>query len=107
MSYTEFLITYNFPSTPKEYAIVFDAIPPGIRMLFKDVQDTGSSVSLPNLMDTHVGKICLTHYKNSNKKICALFQSEYVTTPYVVSYWNSLYMISTGKKFGQFQTNFV
>lgn len=87
MSYSEFLDAYKFPVTPKEYAILFDAIPSGIIMLFKGVQSIVSPDSLPNPVDTIVGKICLTNYKNSNKNICGLFQL--LSVPHVVSYWNA------------------
>ncbi|CAI5676219.1 unnamed protein product [Oreochromis niloticus] len=89
MSYSEFLNTYKFPATPKEYAILFDAIPTGIIMLFKGIQPCISSVSLPNPLDSHIGRICLINHSKSNKNIRALFQTESLTIPHVVSFWNS------------------
>lgn len=89
MSYSEFLNTYKFPATPKEYAILFDAIPTSIIMLFKGIQPCISSVSLPNPLDSHIGRIYLTNHSKSNKNIRALFQTESPTIPHVVSYWNS------------------
>ena len=34
-NYSEFLARYNKPVTPKEFSIVFDAIPSGLCILFK------------------------------------------------------------------------
>jgi len=42
MSYTEFLNTYA--ATPKEYSIVYDTIPSGVKMLFRSVDFNISSV---------------------------------------------------------------
>jgi len=33
LNYKEFLSRFNIPITPKEFAIVFDAIPSGVRLL--------------------------------------------------------------------------
>lgn len=90
LSYSEFLNTFQFLVTPKEYAIVFGAIPNGVIMLFKNSNISSPvPVSLPNPLLSPVGKTCFTHtLRNANKNIRALFQKESVSVPYVVSYWN-------------------
>uniref|UniRef100_A0A8C6M3H9 Reverse transcriptase domain-containing protein n=1 Tax=Nothobranchius furzeri TaxID=105023 RepID=A0A8C6M3H9_NOTFU len=89
MSYTELLNTYKFPATPKEYAVLFAAIPMGVRMLFKGVLPVVPPISPPDLVNTYVGKVCLIEHKNSNRNIRALFQRESLSVPYVIFYWNS------------------
>lgn len=90
MSYNEFLLFFKFPVTPKEYAIVFDAIPSGIIMLIKSAfTPPPGAITVSNIVESYVGKICFSSHKH-NKNIRALFQKELVTIPYVVSYWNTL-----------------
>uniref|UniRef100_A0A1A8GMK6 Reverse transcriptase domain-containing protein n=1 Tax=Nothobranchius korthausae TaxID=1143690 RepID=A0A1A8GMK6_9TELE len=89
MSYTELLNTYKVPATPKEYAILFAAIPMGVRMLFKGVLPVVPPISPPDPVNTYVGKVCLIEHKNSNRNIRALFQRESLSVPYVIFYWNS------------------
>lgn len=90
-SYQEFLQHYRIPITPKQYAIVFDAIPSGVLMLFK----SNMSVSVPDIpftdvTDSPVGNVCFnpSGCKN-NRKIRALFQGNIVSVPPAISYWNS------------------
>ncbi len=88
LSYYEFLQKCNFPVSPKEFAVVFDAVPSGVITLFKGLNRTLYTV--PPLCDpfqTTVGKACLVPH-SSNKLICALFQKEVVSKPYVIAYWS-------------------
>ena len=90
LSYEDFLILYNVPITPREYAIVFDAIPSGTLMLFKGIPWPHLH-ELPSLnpFDSLVGEMCFSLLpKNNNKSIRALFQKNVVSIPYVHTYWN-------------------
>ena len=87
-SYREFLSTYNIPVTPKEFAIVFDAIPSGTIMLFKYTGRLPPTVSLPDVAESPVGRICFSQLPHNNKNIRALFQKEIVSIPNVTFYWN-------------------
>ncbi len=52
-SYREFLSKYNVPVTPKEFSIVFDAVPSGTIMLFRNTGGTlPISVSLSGAAQT-------------------------------------------------------
>jgi len=90
LSYSELLKKYGIPIPPKEYAIVFDAIPSGVIMLLKS--SFTSELTLLNLDPavTSVGQICFcTKKSNNNCNIRALFQKDIISVPNVVSYWNS------------------
>lgn len=89
MSYSEFL-KYGIPILPKEYALVFDAIPSGVIMLLKNsIASELTSLKL-NPADTSVGQICFsTTKRNNNRDIHALFQKDIVSAPNVISYLNS------------------
>lgn len=89
-NYSEFLVKHGIPIAPKEFAIVADAVPQGVLMLFKGF--SFSSLCHPmDLCETFVGKQCFSLSKTkNNKKIRVLFQEESVSTPYVISYWNGL-----------------
>lgn len=86
MNYSEFLCTYHIPVTPKEFAVVMDAIPSGVIMLFKDHSTTPFSYPSP-VTETTIGKVCFSTYPNRNRKIRALFQKSIATVPYVTHHW--------------------
>uniref|UniRef100_A0A3P9L5I7 Reverse transcriptase domain-containing protein n=1 Tax=Oryzias latipes TaxID=8090 RepID=A0A3P9L5I7_ORYLA len=86
MSYNQFLTTYNIPVTPKEFAIVMDAIPKGVIMLFKGLVHPLPSHSV-SLFETNIGKTCFTRTSTRNKKIRSLFQKDIAVVPYVTHYW--------------------
>ena len=90
-SYGKFLSAYNIPVTPREFDIVFDAIPSGIMMLFRNaVRPLHIFASLPDPADSPVGKVCFSQHPHSSKDIGALFQKDIVSVPHVMSYWNQL-----------------
>lgn len=98
LSYYEFLQKFNFPVSPKEFAVVFDAVPSGVITLFKGLDRILYLV--PPLCDpfqTTVGKACLVPH-SSNKLIRALFQKEVVSKPYVIAYWSNFTNITNWKK---------
>lgn len=69
--------------------LVFDAIPSGTLILFRNLPNPLPSVSVPNPIDSHIGKICFsTLSRNNNRHIRALFQKDVVSVPHVISYWN-------------------
>lgn len=87
-NYSEFLVKHGIPVSPKDFAIVADAIPQGVFMLFKGLSFPVTFHSA-DLWKTFIGKNCLSLSKSKcNKKIRALFQEDFVTVPYVMSYWN-------------------
>lgn len=69
--------------TPKEFTVVFYAIPSEVIVLFKDVAKSMPS-SLPSLdlADSPAGKICFSPTVFNNvRKIRALFQCDIVSVP--------------------------
>lgn len=90
-SYEEFLQYYGIPITPKQYAIVFDAIPSGVLMLFKSSMSVNIlDAPFTVVTDSPVGKICFSPSGSKNNcKIRALFQYNIVSVCPVISYWNS------------------
>lgn len=91
MSYTEFLNKHGVPIPPKEYAVVFDAIPSGIIMLLKSSLVSASDLDpLPDPTITSVGQTCFSTNKRNNCRIRHLFQRDVVSIPNVVPYWNGL-----------------
>lgn len=90
-NYQEFLSHYKIPVTPKDFAVVFDAIPSGVIMLFKGYTTPPSTVApLPDPIDTPIGKLCfLPASRKNNKKIRSLFLADCVSVPYVITTWNT------------------
>ncbi len=90
LSHNEFVARYNLQVTPKEYAVVINAIPTGTLMLFKGIHMPSlGQISLPSPIDSPEGKVCFSsHPRNTNRKIRALFQRDVVSIPYVTAYWN-------------------
>lgn len=89
-NYSEFLVKHGIPVSPKEFAIVADAVPHGVVMLFRGLSFPILCHSV-DLCNTYVGKQCLSSSKSkNNKKIRVLFQMESISVPYVLSYWNGL-----------------
>ncbi len=98
LSYYDFLQKFNFPVSPKELAVVFDAIPSGVITLFKGFDRTVHTIlPLCDPFQTTVGKACLAPH-SGNKQIRALFQKEVVSKPYVISYWSNFTNIANWKK---------
>ena len=58
-TYEEFLSTYGYPVTPKEYCIVFDAIPDGARRLLASAPK-GKNCVVPSLdpNNIYIGNVC-------------------------------------------------
>ncbi len=91
-SYSEFLNKYNIPVTPREFAIVMDAIPCRAFSLLKGSARSQFSLSKIHTFDTMLGKICfLSLSSGRNKRIRQLFQAEITSLPCIVSHWNGLY----------------
>lgn len=80
LSYKEFLSLYKVPVTPKDFAIVLDAIPSGVAMLFRNVSRPDPQ-SLPSIdpVDSSVGKICFSFGPFNNRAIRSLFQQDVVS----------------------------
>ena len=74
-SYGEFLQHYQIPITPKQFAIVFDAIPSGVSMLFKGCMPIYNPDSTHvDITVSSVGEVCLSPSgSKNNRKIRALF----------------------------------
>ena len=70
LSYKEFLSLYKVPVTPKDFAIVLDAIPSGVALLFRNVSRPDPQ-SLPSIdpVDSSVGKICFSFGLFNNRAI--------------------------------------
>ena len=89
LKYSEFLHTFGIPITPKEFAIVMDAIPSGILTLLRG---TGKPNCLPALDPklTSVGNVCFaTTMRNNNHNIHSIFQRDVTSPPNVVPYWSN------------------
>lgn len=98
-SYSEFLNKYNIPVTPRDFAIVMDAIPYGAITLLRDSAKSQISMSVVHPFDTMIGNICfLSNSSGRNRKIRQLFQNEIVSLPYIVSYWNGQFINIPWKK---------
>ena len=91
LSYSEFLNKYTFPVPPKEYAIVFDAIPSGVIMLFKNVMTQETDPFPLEPVQTEVGQLCFSGTRNNNRTVRSLFQKEIISIPNAVSYWNNTF----------------
>uniref|UniRef100_A0A1A8QY68 Reverse transcriptase domain-containing protein n=1 Tax=Nothobranchius pienaari TaxID=704102 RepID=A0A1A8QY68_9TELE len=88
-SYSEFLAKYKIPTSPKEFSIVFDAVPSGLRMLFKTACVCPPlSASPSDLTQLPLGKVCFSTYKTSNSKIRSLFQADLVSISPATVYWD-------------------
>jgi len=72
-SYSEFLQKFQIPVSVKEYAIVFGAIPSGIRMLLGGINFPWPLTHNMDLSDTAVGRLCFSAV-TKNKTIRALYQ---------------------------------
>jgi len=66
-NYSEFLVKHGIPVTPKEFAIVADAVPQGVLMLFKGFSSSSLYRSV-DLCKTFVGKQCFSSSKSKNNK---------------------------------------
>ncbi|XP_051811827.1 LINE-1 reverse transcriptase homolog isoform X1 [Acanthochromis polyacanthus] len=88
-SYSEFLERYKVPVPPREYAIVFDAIPSGLRMLCKCSNFKPPVVVSPcDPTKTYVGKICFSMLSSGrNGRIRALFQENITSAPAAIAHW--------------------
>ncbi len=86
LTYSEFLSKFKIPITPKEYAVVMDAVPSGLKMLCKNTCPQSSIQSL-DLVDTAVGRIYfLSSVKHNNRQVRALFQKDVVFRPPIVTF---------------------
>jgi len=73
-SYSEFLAKYKIPVSPREFSIVFDAVPSGLHMLFRSCDISPPlSVSPPDPTQIPLGKVCFSTYKASNSKSLFLY----------------------------------
>lgn len=92
-SYSEFLTKYCIPVTPRDFAIVMDAIPSGAIALLKNSGDSLlSSTSWLHPCETVIGKICfLSSPSLRNRKIRQLFQNDIITVPSIISYWSNCF----------------
>jgi len=88
MSYTEFLNRFNIPATPKEFAIVFDAIPNAMRQLFRG---TKQEISIRAQFRSPImfGEVDVTKKTCSNKLIRTCQQK--ITLPYGRFFWSSIF----------------
>lgn len=90
MSYSEFLNTYQIPVTPKDFAIVMDAIPSGVISLFKGYSPSPAEIIPVPVTETALGKLCFSSTTlNRNSKIRNLFKKLFVTVPYIVHHWRT------------------
>lgn len=74
MSYSEFLQNFNFPVTPKEYAVVFDAIPTGSLQILKHISFTDVSAEVNRIFigDTDITKKAYTNKYIRNQISCSV-----------------------------------
>lgn len=89
-NYTEFIHHFGIPISPKDFSIVFDAIPSAVFSLFKGANGLVDSPTLVDVKETTVGNICFSlQPKSKNKAVRQLFQQDTRNTPTAVSYWSS------------------
>lgn len=85
--------TNNFWHTPKEYAVVFDALLDRLRRLLVS-PPKGRSCVIPELNPAgiYTGNICsLLSDEASNQCIWQIIQRDIVSKPVAVFYWNNIY----------------
>lgn len=87
LTYGEFLFKFKLPVTPKEFAVVFDALPSGVLQLLQGTTES----AITNLHDKSIliGEVDVTKKKCSNKLIRAFLQK--VTLPSGRFFWSSLF----------------
>ena len=89
-NYSEFLARYNIPVTPKEFSIVFDAIPSNLCILFKNTDHSPPlSLSPSDPLENSLGKLCFSFNRGMNSKVRALFQGDLVSVPTATFYWGN------------------
>uniref|UniRef100_A0A8C1Z089 Reverse transcriptase domain-containing protein n=1 Tax=Cyprinus carpio TaxID=7962 RepID=A0A8C1Z089_CYPCA len=86
LTYDEFLSKAKFPVSPKEYAIVFDAVPRNIIQILK-YNSTDVSGSYLTTQEIFLGDIDITTKKCPNKYIRNLMHTK--TLPAARSFWAS------------------
>ncbi len=81
---------FNVPITPREFSVVFDAIPPGLSMLFR-CSDSSPPLSFnpPHVSQSSIGNVCFSSGKLLNPRIRALFQNGLISTPPAKFYWDN------------------
>ncbi|XP_057689527.1 uncharacterized protein LOC130914395 [Corythoichthys intestinalis] len=92
-TYQEFYLSYSMVVTPREYSLVFDAIPEGSRRLLQN-SPKGRNCNVP-IFDPKsllIGYKCaLLSSEASNHCLRGLIQKEIFSKPAAISYWNNLY----------------
>uniref|UniRef100_A0A3B3I0R1 Reverse transcriptase domain-containing protein n=1 Tax=Oryzias latipes TaxID=8090 RepID=A0A3B3I0R1_ORYLA len=87
-NYSEFTMQYKIPITPKEFVVVFDAVPSGLCMLFRGFYSAHPlTLHPPDVLKSPLGSFCFTSAKQLNSKIRALFQDNLVSVPSAIFYW--------------------
>lgn len=96
-TYEEFLSEFNFPVPPREYAIIFDAIPSGLKMLLSSSTTDISMETTPS--NLYIGNSDpFLNSKTNNKCIRDLVLRNTICKPSSVFYWNNLYIDIDWKK---------
>ena len=89
-NYSEFLMRYNIPVTPREFSVVFDAIPSGLCMLFRcSYSSPPLSFNPPDVSQSPPGNVCFSSGKLLNPRIRAMFQDGLVSIPPATFYWTN------------------
>ena len=88
LSYKGFLSLYKVPVTPKDFAILLDAIPSGVALLFRNMSRPDPQ-NLPSInpVDSSVGKISFSYVTFHNRAMLIVFQQDVGSIPYVMPYW--------------------
>ena len=105
LTYNEFLSEYNIPVRPREFAIVFDAIPSGLKILLSASSSGVITETTPP--DLYIGNSDpFLSAKTNNKCIRELILRGTISKPASVFVWNNLYFDIDWKKAWLLPRNF-
>ena len=92
-TYEEFLSEYKIPILPKEFAVVFDAVPSRIKYLFSFTNRPSPTIALQTTQtDLYIGNSDpFLSNKTNNKCIRELIHRDIISKPASVFVWSNVY----------------
>ncbi|XDV23416.1 hypothetical protein PO909_027995 [Leuciscus waleckii] len=108
LSYRDFMDAFSFPIPPKEYAVIFYAIPSGVRMLLQS-SPKGPSCSPPSLdsSNLYIDNCLFISSEFTNKKIRSILLKPCATVPPCISFWNNKFENIDWKRFWSLKKEFL
>lgn len=87
---SQFIEKYHAPVSPKDFFIVVNAVLSGIKMLLTGLSFSAGLVTYTDPIHIYVGIIFLPPNNSHNKSIRGLFKQLSISSPYVITFWNSI-----------------